>query len=279
MMNIETYLQRLNYHGPRPRTIATLRALHQAHLISVPFENLDIHSGRPIVLEEEALYDKIVRHRRGGFCYELNGLFAVLLRELGFDAKLLSGGVMDNGEFGPEFDHLTLLVQLEERWLADVGFGDSFREPLRLDEPNEQVQYGVAYQLNNSGGQWTMQRRLPSQDWEPQYRFTLQPWQLDDFAGMCQYHQASPASHFTQKRICSRATPEGRVTLSDMRLIITTNGQRQEKTLQDEEEYRRALLEHFGIDLTISKSYQTGRNLSEAPRTTARCTEMPSARS
>lgn len=257
-MNIEAYLQRLNYDGPRTRTITTLRALHQAHLISVPFENLDISLGRPIVLEEEALYGKIVRQRRGGFCYELNGLFAVLLRELDFEVNLLSGRVMENGEFGPEFDHLTLLVQLDEdRWLADVGFGDSFREPLRLEESNEQIQYGVAYRLRNADELWTLDRRFSDQAWEPQYRFTLQPYQLTDFAGMCRYHQTSPASHFTRQRICSRATPEGRATLSDMRLIITTNGQRQETVLQDEDEYRHVVQEHFGIDLDISKAYRS----------------------
>ena len=256
-MNMDAYLQRLNYNGPRTRTLETLQALHQAHLLAVPFENLDIHLGRAIVLEEEALYDKIVRQRRGGFCYELNGLFAALLRELDFEVNLLSGRVMENGEFGPEFDHLTLLVPLEERWLADIGFGDSFREPLRLAESKEQIQHGVAYRLNNSGGQWTMQRRLPNHDWEQQYRFTLQPHRLTDLAGMCRYHQTSPASHFTQQRICSRATPEGRVTLSDMRLIITDNGQRQETVLQNQEEYSHALQEHFGIDLDISKAYRS----------------------
>lgn len=257
-MNMDAYLQRLNYNGPRTRTLETLQALHQAHLLAVPFENLDIHLGRAIVLEEEALYDKIVRQRRGGFCYELNGLFAALLRELDFEVNLLSGRVMENGELGPEFDHLTLLVQLDEdRWLADVGFGDSFREPLRLEESKEQSQHGVAYRLNNSGGQWTMQRRLPNHDWEQQYRFTLQPHRLVEFDGMCHYHQTSPASHFTQQRICSRATPEGRVTLSDMRLIITDNGQRQETVLQNQEEYRHALQEHFGIDLDISKAYRS----------------------
>ncbi|MCG3121160.1 MAG: N-hydroxyarylamine O-acetyltransferase [bacterium] len=251
-MNIDAYLQRLNYHGPQACDVDTLRALHQAHLLAVPFENLDIQRGRPIVLEETALYDKIVRQCRGGFCYELNGLFAALLRELGFEVKLLSAGVRDNGKFGPEFDHLTLLVQLKERWLADVGFGDSFCEPLRLEELTEHVQHGSAYRLRHTGEYWIMQRRLSKQEWEPQYRFTLQPHRLADFASMCRYHQTSPASHFTQHRICSRATPEGRVTLSDMRLIITTNGQRQETILQDQAEYTQALWEYFGIDLTES---------------------------
>ena len=85
--------------------------MHRAHLLAVPFENLDIHLGRPISLDQDALFGKIVTRRRGGFCYELNGLFALLLRELGFEVTLLSAGVARaDGGFGPEFDHLTLLV-------------------------------------------------------------------------------------------------------------------------------------------------------------------------
>ena len=96
---------------------------------------------RPIILEDEALFTKIVEHRRGGFCYEANGLFAALLRALGFDVAMLSAEVARaGGGFGPDFDHMTLTVALEQRRLVDVGFGDSFREPLRLDEQGEQVQ-------------------------------------------------------------------------------------------------------------------------------------------
>jgi len=142
-MNVSAYLQRLNYTGPLIPTAITLRALMQAQLLAVPFENLDIHLGQPIVPDESAFFQKIVERQRGGFCYELNGLFAALLPKLGFEVTLFSARVAgENGRFGPEFDHLTLLVQLEERWLADVGFGECFREPLRLDEPGEQVQPG-----------------------------------------------------------------------------------------------------------------------------------------
>src|SRR6187397_3354830 len=108
-MDFQSYLQRINYRGEQTPTAATLRELHRAHLLTVPFENLDIHLGRPIVLEQGALFDKIVRRRRGGFCYELNGLFAALLYKLGFDVTMLSAGVARaDGSYGPEFDHLTL---------------------------------------------------------------------------------------------------------------------------------------------------------------------------
>lgn len=249
-MNVETYLQRIGYNGDRTPNVGTLRDLHRAHLLAVPFENLDIHWGRPIVLDEKSLYEKIVLRRRGGFCYEANGLFAALLRELGFNVTLLSARVMDGGSPGPEFDHLTLLVQLEERWLADVGFGDSFREPLRLDDPSEQRQAHGAYRLTRDSEQWTLLARSTGNEWAPQYVFTLRPYQLADFAGMCHYHQTSPESHFTQKRVCSLAAPAGRITLSDMRLIITQNGERQERILANQEEYAKALREYFGVLVT-----------------------------
>lgn len=249
-MRLEEYLQRIGHDGPLVPGAGTLRALHLAHLLAVPFENLDIHLGRPIVPDQAAFFRKIVGERRGGFCYELNGLFAALLRELGFDVTLLSARVArPGGDFGPEFDHLLLLVRLEEPWLADVGFGDSYRAPLRLDDPGEQAQPEGVYRLTRDGDDWTYWSRDPAQAWQPQYRFTLQPRQLGDFAEMCHYQQTSPESHFTRKRICSLATPEGRVSLSDMRLIVTDRGQRQERELAGPAEYETVLREHFGIAL------------------------------
>jgi arylamine N-acetyltransferase len=99
-------------------------------MLTVPFENLDIPLGHPIVLSLPSFYDKIVRRRRGGFCYELNGLFGWLLEQLGFAVLMLSALVFHGVPPGPEFDHLVLLIEMEERLIADVGFGDSFLEPL-----------------------------------------------------------------------------------------------------------------------------------------------------
>lgn len=249
-MNIRAYLERINYHGSLAPTRDTLRELQVAHLLAVPFENLSIHANEPIVLEDEALYTKIVEGGRGGFCYEANGLFAALLRALGFDVRMLSAEVANaEGGFSQPFDHMALMVSLDERWLVDVGFGDSFLEPLRLDERGEQAQGSRAYRIDaDSDYLILMQPDDDAAEWKAQYRFTLQPHTYADYAEMCRYHQTSTQSHFTRARICSRATLDGRVTLSEMRLITTSekNG-RQERILTSQEEYANCLREQFGI--------------------------------
>ena len=249
-MDVDAYLERIDYRGPLAPTAETLRRLHVAHLLAVPFENLSIHAGESIVLEDAPLFDKVVRRGRGGFCYELNGLFAALLRELGFKVEMLSAAVArPGGSFGPEFDHMALSVALEERWLADVGFGDSFVEPLLLDERAEQRQGARAFRIDEDGGRLVLLRRDAGGEWEPQYRFGLGPHTFGDYAEMCRFHQTSPESHFTRGRVCSRLTPEGRVTLSGSRLITTTGGDRVERELSGDEERDAALLEHFGIEM------------------------------
>jgi N-hydroxyarylamine O-acetyltransferase len=249
-MDLQAYFKRINYKGALLPTIGTLRALQIAHLLSVPFENLSIHTNEPIVLEDDALFDKVVLQRRGGFCYELNGLFAAMLRQLGFQVAMLSAAVArPDGDFGPDFDHMTLLVSLDERWLLDVGFGDSFREPLLLDSREAQVQGERAYRIDEAGNYLLLQESIAGSEWKTQFRFTLKPHEYADYLQMCQFHQTSPESHFTRQRICSRAKPDGRVTLSDMRLIETQGAERIERTLQDEAEYRLVLERDFGITL------------------------------
>lgn len=249
MIDIAAYCQRIGYQGDLAPTAQTLRQLHEAHMLAVPFENLDIGLGRPIQLDEAMLLQKIVDQRRGGFCYALNGAFAALLRSLGFSVDLLSARVAHKaGGFGPEFDHLALLVHRDEPYLADVGFGDSFRVPLHLRADKPQLQAMGAYWLKQEGEPWTL-LQFEDEAWRPQYQFTLQPRALADFAPMCHVQQTSPESHFTQKRICTRATPDGRITITDDRLIVTANGNRTERYLPDEGAYQDVLRTHFGITL------------------------------
>jgi N-hydroxyarylamine O-acetyltransferase len=252
------YLDRIGYRGDTAPTLQTLRGIHLAHLYAVPFENLDIHLGRTIVLDEVSLFVKVVRRRRGGFCYELNGLFAGLLRELGFGVTLLGAAFpREPGEPGPELDHLTLLVQTEDSAspvLADVAAGrGTFAVPLRTDTEEEQAQpeAGASFRLLPEGDATRLWRRSPEGEWEREYAFTRIPRQLADFADGCHFHQTSPASHFTQQRMSTLLTPEGRITLAGQRLITTRNGAREERDLGGESQVQNALRACFGIDLDL----------------------------
>lgn len=252
MLDTSAYLRRIRYDGSLQPNLETLKSLHRAHLYAVPFENLDIPLKRPIVLDTERLFDKIVIKKRGGFCYELNGLFAVLLRTLGFDVTYLSASdAHDADAYGPEFDHLLLLVRgpAMPPVLADVGWGDTFREPLFADKSEEQLQDGRAYWLETNDEYRTLWQRDENGTSERQYRFTFKPRAYADFEGMCHYHQTSPDSLFTQKRICTRATSDGRVTLTDSRLMTTIHGQRHEQPVDSEQEYQNLLQTKFDIIL------------------------------
>jgi N-hydroxyarylamine O-acetyltransferase len=247
-LQIGEYLKRIRYTGPLTPTAVTLRDLHVAHLRSVPFENLSIHAGEPIVLDDAALFEKVVTRRRGGFCYELNGLFAWLLRQLGFNVTMLAAEVMNaKGEYGLPFDHMTLMVTLDKPWLADVGFGDSFVEPLRLEAGVEQVQGDRRYRIDADGARLAVIQRIAGGDWRTQYRFDMTPYEYADYVEMCRYHQTSPDSPFTQRRICSLATPDGRITLSGMRLITTAASERHERELADDRDYADVLRDRFGV--------------------------------
>ena len=248
--DVAGYLERIGFSN---RDAASVSALHEAHLLAVPFENLDIALGREIVLEPSRIHDKIVARKRGGFCYELTGLFASLLRELGFDVDLLSARVAnDAGELGPEFDHMALLVRCEGgRWLADVGFGDSFRAPLDLDDSSPQPggdPLGRAWSVRDAGSELELVQHSGDGSERVAYVFTLAPRLLEEYAPMCAWQQTSPESHFTRRRVCTRATPDGRVTLADDRLIVTTRDGRHETPVA-EADRTGVLRREFGVVL------------------------------
>ena len=250
-MDAKAYLERIGYSGQTRPNPDVLRRLHLKHLLSIPFENLDIHQGRPIILSEEAFYDKIIERHRGGFCYELNGSFATLLDELGFRVSMLSARVAQKGgRFSPNFDHMTLLVQLEHPWLVDVGFGDSFTEPKRLDMSGPQADRGKQYRFTRRDG-WTLLSRRPKGNgvWEPQYLFSLRPRKIEDFIPRCLWQQTSPRSHFRKGRLCTRLSFNGRLTLTDTKFIVTRGRRRSERPVKDTQEFTVLLRRHFGIDL------------------------------
>jgi N-hydroxyarylamine O-acetyltransferase len=144
-----------------------------------------------------------------------------------------------------------LRVELDQPWLADVGFGDCFQEPIRLAK-GVQPDGGRAFRIQRDGVRCVLQRQDPGGEWSDQHHFTLATHNLSDFAGMCRYHQSSPDSHFTRNRVCSRSTPSGRISLTDDHLIVTENGERYETPITGEAAFNDALRQHFGIDLSAN---------------------------
>jgi N-hydroxyarylamine O-acetyltransferase len=247
----QEYLKRINYRGSLWPSRENLARLHKNHMLSIPFENLDIHLGRRIILSEDAFFEKIIKHHRGGFCYELNGSFASLLTKLGFKVRMLSARVASKtGSFSPEFDHMVLLIMLKDRWLADVGFGDLFTEPKRLDYSGPQTDNGKIYRVTRRVGgrllsRWNEERSL----WEPQYLFSLRPRRLGDFVARCRYQETSPNSHFKKGRVCTLLTRNGRVTLTNTKFIVTRGRRRIERPVKSRGQFDKLLRKWFAINV------------------------------
>jgi N-hydroxyarylamine O-acetyltransferase len=257
-METDIYLRRIGFDQPVKPDVETLYELQHAHMLTVPFENLDIGWNRPIKLNFESLWQKIVIHRRGGFCYELNGLFSALLESIGYTVTHLNARVFNReGQPGIDFDHLALLVKIpgeSTRWLVDVGFGDSFHWPLNFEERYEQIQGLRAYRIEETPAGYISWQKKYDSIWERQYFFDLQPHKFpDEYEAGCNYHQTSPKSSFTRNAVISRATPNGRISLETGRLIVTQNGQRTTRSVRDQVEYQELLRQYF--DITIPKEH------------------------
>jgi len=256
---VAAYLDRIGFDGPTSPTspsVATLRGIYRAHLYNVPFENFDILPlGRPLSLAPAALYDKIVRRHRGGFCYELNGLLGTVLRDLGYDVTIVAVQFVEaDGAFSPPFDHMALVVATADspdRWLVDAAGGRrSSADPLPLVHGFAEFQPDVqlASRLTATGDRWQLDEQAPGEPWTPNYTFQVIPRTLNDFLDRCRYHEQNPASYFRQGALCSMPTPNGRITLSKDQLISTVGGLREERTVT-EDEYDEVLRVAFGIDL------------------------------
>ncbi|MEU1006675.1 arylamine N-acetyltransferase family protein [Streptomyces tibetensis] len=261
---VDAYLRRLGAEHPAWPTVDALRELHLRHLRAVPFENLSIHLGEEIVLEEKRLLDKVVGARRGGFCYELNGSFGALLSALGYDVVLLAARVYgDEGRLGIPYDHLALRVRTVDGgdWLADVGFGAHSHFPLAFGDRGEQEDPGGTFRIVEAGpdaagvrgGHGTVEAADLDvlRDGRAQYRLEVRPRALGDFVAGAWWHSTSSVSHFTRSLVCSRVTEEGgRITLSGRRLTVTAaDGTREERELGTDEEVLGAYRERFGIEL------------------------------
>ena len=199
-LSVENYLKRISFQGEIQTNQRTLVALHRNHILNIPFENLDIHYGRKIILDLNRIEQKVIANRRGGFCYELNGLFGALLSQLGYDVRLISARVYGKEKFGRELDHLILLVKLDEDWLVDVGFGENFIEPIQIAVGKAQCDPTGVYKITTYDSTYLqLKSDMDGSGYSPKYLFSLAERQYEDFTEMCEYHQTSPESGFTLK--------------------------------------------------------------------------------
>ncbi|HAA14919.1 MAG TPA: acetyltransferase [Cytophagales bacterium] len=255
-MDIARYLDRIGYTGDTSPSLTTLAALQKAHALAIPFESLDIHLGRKIRLDIPRIFEKVMEDRRGGFCYELNGLFHELLLTLGFDLVRISARVYnaEKDAYGPEFDHLTNLVTLEgQSYLTDVGFGDFAITPIPF-QVNELYTdpWGTWRITEPEPDQFFLHKQIP-EGWLPKYRFTRTHRAYLDFQTMCNYQQYDPNSHFRSKKVITLPTEQGRITLSSQTLKITEQGEATETPVENDDHFERLLLEYFGISLTFPR--------------------------
>jgi N-hydroxyarylamine O-acetyltransferase len=249
-INRKNYLRRIGIDKKDVTAdLDSLKFLQRQHLLTIPFENLDIHWKRSIVLDGNLFYNKIIGEKRGGFCYELNGLFCELLREIGFQNKIISARISKgNGDFGAEYDHLAIITQIEnEEYLVDVGFGSFTAESLKFVLDVEQEDDNGVFLIRKHAENYFEVVKKDGEEWRSEYIFTTLNRDLAEFAGMCQFHQTSPESHFTRGKICSLMTLEGRKTLTDGKFIETKNGQKKEIPFNSDEEFNRILESEFYI--------------------------------
>lgn len=251
MIDRSAYLARIGYEGATSPSIETLRALHRAHVLTVPFENLDIHLGRAISLEPSDLFRKIIVNRRGGYCFELNGLFALLLEDLGFTVTRLAARVLYGAEGVRPRSHQLLLVQLgETAWIVDVGFGgNGLLEPLRLAVGYEEQQGADRFRfIAQERGEFLLQCEIDGA-WANLYSFTLDVCLPVDYTFANYYHSHSPDSLFMQRRICTMPTSDGRKTLINNLLKVRGRDGTQELHVNSEDERKQLLQQHFGLTI------------------------------
>ena len=246
-MIVEKYLKRINYTGDLHPSLANLRALQEAHLYHIPFENLDIpHT--PIILDTQRIFQKVINQQRGGFCYELNGLFFELLKALGYSVKRISARVFGqrSQQFGHPFDHLAIIVHLDQQdFLVDVGFGDFCFCPLQIQRELIQADHLHEFKIVDYDDQHQLVLRMENGEWKNQYIFDETARDFSEFEQMCQWHQSSPDSHFTVNRLCSLATTNGRITLSGQKLKIREGETLREVVLDDQMSIDDILQQYF----------------------------------
>lgn len=249
-LNLQNYLDRINFKGNAEVSSQALYDLHVAHTFNVPFENLDVFFRRPILLDEESLFEKIVGNRRGGYCFEMNGIFSMVLKELGYKVTdLLAKGIMPDGTKTAK-THQVLMVEVEgKKWLVDVGFGnEGISAPLLIQTEEEQHQFTNTYRIvSGENNEYILQNKIDG-EYQNMYAFSLEPCFEMDFLMSNHFTSTFPDSFFISMRLITMPTKEGRITLTDKHLKITENGEVTEKSVDDENDFEEYLNKYFNLN-------------------------------
>lgn len=246
-MNKNSYLKRFQADPIQESFLQNLTELQSLHMQYIPFENLDVIRRTPIYLNIENIYDKIVNHHRGGYCYELNGLFHWLLDQLGFDAKLISATVQKpDGTWSKADTHAAILVELDTLYLVDAGFGDSTISPIPIGGERHTDHSGTYRVQQVDDIYYDLIRETDGKE-KALYRFSTEEKKLADFHEGCVFNQVSTDSPFTHDDLVTRATANGRITLSGSQLTRSENGVKEKIELSPADK-KRVLKEEFGID-------------------------------
>ncbi len=261
-LSVQAYLDRMDYKGPTDISLKTLSALQETHLQNVPYENLDLLAKKPISLAIESIYDKVVVRKRGGYCFELNGLFGWLLQKLGFNVTEYSGRwLKDEPIEVPVRRHRILIVKIDGKsYITDVGLGHfGSRWPIWFKEGEEQDQDGEKYRVVAHKKMGWVVQIFEKQQWGNLYSFSEDLVQPIDFLQPNWYCSTHPESIFIHFTMVYRRTPEGRTTIADIIDPVTGEKVRQIRIFKGdtvetvvprtEEQFKDALEKYFGIVL------------------------------
>lgn len=219
--------------------------------MAVPFEALDVSNGCPVLLNVEAVYKKVVEQKRGGYCYELNLLFHAMLSAIGFDCHLISARIFENGKWGPEFDHMSLMIKLDDDWLADVGFGDLFLEPVKiLPQLIQYDKFKTFKILLNDADEYELCESIAGNpEFRLKYKFTLKSRNVSDFYDQNYWKQTSDDSYFVKNRVCTIPTIDGRKTILNNEFKVTRNGVTECIEIKGGSELNEVLKREFDMDI------------------------------
>lgn len=257
-LDVDGYLARIGYHGPRTPTLVTLRALVAAHTAAIPFENIDPLLGRPVRLDAPSLQEKLVGNRRGGYCYENVVLFAAVAERFGFGVAGLSARVSMGATAIHPATHALLRITTaddERVWIVDVGFGSGPSEPYQLtDEHGEFSLGGWLFRLERRRGElgdelWVL-RHFAREGWVDRYTFTMNPQYPVDFAVGNHFVSTSPRSPFTKRPFIQSFGSGVHHTLDGVDLTTEYPDGSSESRVLALEELTETLSKIFGIELS-----------------------------